>query len=83
MRIGEAEFLNFVPDLSELLKWAFQDYKYQKRTQDQMKRKMIKYIFLHALEVSALVFDKEHKFWLVMREPFKLSWRQQTALCQG
>ena len=46
-----------------------------------MKRKMIKYIFLHALEVSAPVFDKEHKFWLLMREPFKLSWRQQTALC--
>lgn len=62
MRIGEAEFLNFVPDLSELLKRVFQDYKYQNRTKDQMKRKMIKYIFLHALEVSALVFDKEYKF---------------------
>lgn len=24
------------------------------------KRKMIKHILLHALEVSALVFDKEH-----------------------
>lgn len=30
MRIGEAEFLSFVPDLSELLKQVFQDYKYQK-----------------------------------------------------
>lgn len=63
MRIEEAEFLWFVPDLSELLKRVFQDYKYQKkRTKDQMKRKMIKYLFLHALEVSALVFDKEYKF---------------------
>lgn len=48
-----------------------------------MKRKMIKYIFLHALEVSALAFDKEHKFWLLTRVPFKLSWRQQAALCEG
>lgn len=81
MRIREALFLNFVPDLSELLKQVFQDCKYQEQIEDQMKRKMIKYIFLHALEVSALVFDKEHKFWLLMRVPFKLSWRQQAALC--
>lgn len=65
MRIEEAEFLNFIADLSEFLKWVFQDYKCKekkkKRTKDQMKkRKMIKHIFLHALEVSALVFDKKH-----------------------
>lgn len=27
MRIGEEEFLNFIADLSEFLKWTFQDYK--------------------------------------------------------
>lgn len=34
MRIGDTEFLNFIPDLSEFLKWVFQDYKSKEKKKE-------------------------------------------------